>query len=210
MKNIDPKAFVPAPRKMLAVLAAAGLLAIAGPAAAAGAIVISQVYGGGGNSGATLKNDFIELFNRSNSAVSLNGWSVQYGSSGGSTWAVTLLGNITLQPGQYYLVQEAQGAGGTTPLPTPDSVGTIGMSGTAGKVALVADMVALTGACPTGVVDLVGFGAANCAETSPAPTLSNTTAALRIAPCADTDNNNADFQTPPPHAAQQRQPPNRL
>ncbi len=198
MKNIDPKAFVPAPRKMLAVLAAAGLLAIAGPAAAAGAIVISQVYGGGGNSGATLKNDFIELFNRSNSAVSLNGWSVQYGSSGGSTWAVTLLGNITLQPGQYYLVQEAQGAGGTTPLPTPDSVGTIGMSGTAGKVALVADMVALTGACPTGVVDLVGFGAANCAETSPAPTLSNTTAALRIAPCADTDNNNADFQTPPP------------
>ena len=27
-------------------------------------IVISQVYGGGGNSGATLTNDFIELFNR--------------------------------------------------------------------------------------------------------------------------------------------------
>jgi hypothetical protein len=27
-------------------------------------IVISQIYGGGGNSGATLRNDFIELFNR--------------------------------------------------------------------------------------------------------------------------------------------------
>ncbi|MEQ1530867.1 MAG: hypothetical protein ABL925_16240, partial [Methylococcales bacterium] len=27
-------------------------------------IVISQVYGGGGNTGATYKNDFIELFNR--------------------------------------------------------------------------------------------------------------------------------------------------
>ena len=26
-------------------------------------IVISQVYGGGGNSGATFKNDFIELYN---------------------------------------------------------------------------------------------------------------------------------------------------
>ena len=34
-------------------------------------VVISQVYGGGGNAGATLKNDFIELFNRGTSSVSL-------------------------------------------------------------------------------------------------------------------------------------------
>jgi hypothetical protein len=27
-------------------------------------IVISQIYGGGGNSGASLRNDFVELFNR--------------------------------------------------------------------------------------------------------------------------------------------------
>ena len=27
-------------------------------------IVINELYGGGGNSGATLKNDFIELINR--------------------------------------------------------------------------------------------------------------------------------------------------
>lgn len=39
-------------------------------------IVISQVYGGGGNSGATYTNDFIELFNRGISPVSLAGWSV--------------------------------------------------------------------------------------------------------------------------------------
>lgn len=189
----------PAPRKILASLAAVGLLAIAGPAAAAGSVIISQVYGGGGNSGATLKNDFIELFNRSESAVNLHGWSVQYGSSAGSTWAVTNLGNITLQPGQYYLVQEAQGSGGTTSLPTADLIGTIAMSGTAGKVALVAGTVGLSGACPTGVVDLVGFGGANCAETMPTPALNNTTAAVRIASCADTDNNSADFQTAPPN-----------
>ena len=29
-----------------------------------GQVVISQIYGGGGNAGASLKNDFIELFNR--------------------------------------------------------------------------------------------------------------------------------------------------
>src|SRR5262249_26044331 len=44
-------------------------------------LVISQVYGGGGNSGATYKNDFIEIFNRGTAAVSVSGWSVQYASA---------------------------------------------------------------------------------------------------------------------------------
>jgi len=44
-------------------------------------IVISQVYGGGGNSGATYTNDFVELFNRGTTAVSLNGMSIQYASA---------------------------------------------------------------------------------------------------------------------------------
>jgi predicted extracellular nuclease len=44
-------------------------------------IVISQVYGAGGNSGAPYRNDFIELFNLGTTTVSLNGWSVQYASS---------------------------------------------------------------------------------------------------------------------------------
>ncbi len=44
-------------------------------------VVISQVYGGGGNSGATFKNDFIELFNRGSAPVDVAGWSVQYASS---------------------------------------------------------------------------------------------------------------------------------
>jgi hypothetical protein len=47
------------------------------PRAVSTSVVISQVYGGGGNSGATLKNDFIELFNLGTSAVDLTGWSVQ-------------------------------------------------------------------------------------------------------------------------------------
>src|SRR5438874_9487339 len=77
------------------------------PAAAASTtVVISQVYGGGGNSGATLRNDFIELFNRGGAAVDVTGWSVQYGSATGTTWAATGLSG-TIQPGQYYLVQEA-------------------------------------------------------------------------------------------------------
>ena len=132
-------------------------------------IVISQVYGGGGNSGATLTNDFIELFNRGNTAVSLNGWSVQYASSAGTTWAVTPLTNVMLQPGQYYLVQEAAGAGGTTPLPLPDATGTTAMSATTAKVALVNTTVALSGTCPAGasLVDLIGYGGASCLAAIP-------------------------------------------
>ncbi|HEX8886754.1 MAG TPA: hypothetical protein VF797_19880, partial [Noviherbaspirillum sp.] len=45
------------------------------PAVAAPAIVISQVYGGGGNSGAPYRNDYIELFNRDAVPVGLRGWS---------------------------------------------------------------------------------------------------------------------------------------
>src|SRR5438094_10479396 len=66
---------------------------------------ISQVYGGGGNSGATLKNDFIELFNPGTQPVDLTGWSVQYASSIGTTWQVTRLAH-TIQPGGYYLIKE--------------------------------------------------------------------------------------------------------
>ena len=49
-------------------------------------IVISQIYGGGGNTGATLRNDFVELFNRGNAPVSVTGWTVQYASASGATW----------------------------------------------------------------------------------------------------------------------------
>jgi uncharacterized protein len=161
-------------------------------------VVVSQVYGGGGNSGATLKADFIELFNRGTSGVDLSTWSVQYASSTGSTWQRTNLSG-TIAPGQYYLVQEGLGAGGTDDLPTPDAVGTIPMSATAGKVALVASQTTLVGACPSGVVDFVGYGATACAETAPAPGLTNTTAALRNSGgCSDTDSNAADFTTGAP------------
>jgi 2',3'-cyclic-nucleotide 2'-phosphodiesterase/3'-nucleotidase/5'-nucleotidase len=186
----------------------AGLSAFAAPLvhAASPDVVISQVYGGGGNSGATYKNDFIELYNRGSTAVSLNGWSVQYASATGATWQVTNLSNVTLQPGQYYLVQEAVGTGGTANLPTPDATGTIAMSGTAGKVALVTSTTALTcgSACATNaaVRDFVGFGttANNYEGSAPTPAPSNTTAVLRAANGAtDTDNNGADFAAGAPN-----------
>ena len=175
-------------------------LGLAAPTAlAAGNVVVSQVYGGGGNTGSVFRNDFIELFNRSSAAVNVTGWSVQYASATGTTWQKTTLSG-TIQPGQYYLVQQALGAGGTTNLPTPEVVGTIAMSGTAGKVALVSNDTALScgASCTTNasVVDYVGFGttANNFEGAGPTPAPSNTNAVLRAASgCTDADNNAADF-----------------
>ena len=100
------------------------MLALAGPAwATSPNVVISQVYGGGGNSGAPYTNDFVELFNRSSSPFSLAGWSVQYASATGTgnfaANAVTPLTGV-LGAGQYYLVQQAGGTTGSPlPVPTP-------------------------------------------------------------------------------------------
>ncbi|WP_434212437.1 Calx-beta domain-containing protein [[Pseudomonas] boreopolis] len=184
--------------RLLRAAALACALAYAGSGQAQ--VVISQVYGGGGNSGATYKSDFIELHNNGTSAVDLAGWSVQYASAAGTSWQVTRLSG-SLAPGAYYLVKQADGSGGSVDLPTPDATGTIAMSGTAGKVALSRSSTALSGACPTGNVDLVGFGGtASCAEgNAPTPAPSNTLAVLRgNGGCTDSDNNGADFATGAP------------
>src|SRR4051794_38335632 len=75
-------------------LAIAGLaVALPAPAQAnpAGtALVINEVYGGGGNSGSTWKSDFIELYNPTGASVSVNGWSVQWrGATSTSPMSVT-------------------------------------------------------------------------------------------------------------------------
>ncbi len=188
-------------------LAAITLLLMFFPAPARGAIslniVISQVYGGGGNSGASFTNDFIELFNRGTTPVNISGWSVQYAASGGTTWSKTDLAGITLAPGQYYLIQEGGGAVGS-PLPTPDVTGSIAMAAGAGKVVLTNNTTQIPNgtSCPSGpnVVDIVGYGGGtNCFEgAGPTPTINAMTAAVRLmAGCMETDNNAADFVAGP-------------
>ena len=165
-------------------------------------LVISQVYGGGGNSGAPWRNDFMEIFNPTAAPVVISGWSLQYASAAGSTWQITPL-NATIPAGAYYLVQQGSGGANGQPLPAPDVVGTINMSAQAGKVALVSNTTALM--CGTtgnrclpnpSIIDLVGFGATaqDWEGTGPVGTLSNSTSASRQdGGCIDTDDNASDF-----------------
>ena len=173
-------------------------------------IVISQVYGGGGNSGTTLRNDFIELINRGSTPITVTGWSVQYASATGTAWDRTLLSGA-IQPGQYYLIQEAQGNGGSASLPAPDLSGGINLSATDGKIALVNNSTALDGAAPSGsqIIDFVGYGGANAAEGSPVAALDNTTAAIRKSGgCSDTNNNRVDFSLGSPAPRNSHSPTN--
>ncbi|MBK8810491.1 MAG: DNA/RNA non-specific endonuclease [Acidobacteria bacterium] len=172
-------------------------------------LVISQIYGGGGLTGAQYTNDFVEIFNRGNSPVSLSGWSTQYASFGGTEFLVTPLGNVTLQPGQYYLIQYASGGATGAALPTPDLIAPAvtnnagntfipNLSSTTGKLALVNSTVRLPAStCPVDptIVDLVGYGAtASCFEGTRAVDLTATTAIRRNGGgCTDTDNNLNDF-----------------
>jgi predicted extracellular nuclease len=184
-------------------LAAAILLGGASPGAAApsSGIVVNEVYGGGGNAGATYTTDFIELRNRGTAAVSLDGWSVQYHSASATgAWQVTQLTG-TLAPGAIYLVAEATGTGGSQPLPTPQATGAIAMSGTSGTVAVVNGTSALTcgdsAACQAASVDLVGYGTAVINETAPAAGASNTDSVQRK-DAADSDDNAGDFASGAP------------
>ncbi|WP_170170332.1 IPT/TIG domain-containing protein [Hymenobacter perfusus] len=163
-------------------------------------VVISQIYGSGNTGGATYRNDFVELFNRGTTPVTMTNWSVQYASSGG-TFSGKATVNGIIGAGKYYLVQLSGGTSNGVALPTPDATGAIDLSGSAGKVVLANTTATVTFTAPStfssgNVVDFVGYGgAANAYEgggRAPAP--STTTSVMRLSGgCTDSDNNNADF-----------------
>jgi hypothetical protein len=175
-------------------------------------IVISQIYGGGGNVNAPYRNDYIELFNPSDVALPLDGWSVQYAAATGNSFTNAANLSGSLAPGQYYLVQLASGGGTGVALPPPDATGTTNLAAAAGKVILASTTTGLpcnggSTCTPTdlaNIIDLVGYG--TTADTyegaGAAPAMSNTIADLRNgSSCNDTNHNAADFTagTPNPH-----------
>jgi endonuclease G len=169
-------------------------------------LVISQLYGGGGNSGATFTNDYVEIYNPTGVSFNLAGWSLQYASAAGTSWTNKQPLGGTIAPGEYFLVSLASGDANGSPLSVAANIsGDINMSATTGKIALVSNSISLSGSCPNGVdpdvVDFVGYGSsASCFEgASRAPAPSNTSALFRkLNGSQDTNQNGADFQTGAP------------
>jgi hypothetical protein len=179
-------------------------------------VVISQVYGGGGNGSAKFNTDFVELHNRSNSPVSLKGWSLQRASASGAwqnntSQLIPFPDAATIPAGGYYLVAGKSGGTGAA-LPTPDlSASTFDLGAGSAKVALVPSTDLLsgttTGACTSTAtaIDVVSYGSgATCAEGgTPAPAPGDNVASVfrKGYGCTDTNANDADFTVSPafPH-----------
>lgn len=204
-----------ATRKLgFAALLLGAALAVASTALAAGAVRISQVYGGGGGSTGTYIFDYVELFNNSGSnvVVPAGGWALMYGSATGTSFGSTA-GNVALIPGGtvipacgYYLVQCGTAGSGGVALPvTPDLV-TAGpnISASTGKIALIDNQTVpgplcsgnVNGMEPSPVIDAVGWGpTANCFETAVFGTATTNTQSIERggAGTTDSDNNAPDF-----------------
>lgn len=204
------------PFYLLMVLALlAGLLGFqpAKPVQAANALRISQVYTGGGVAGSTYTHDFFEIFNSGSSSVSLSGMSIQYASATGTNdfgyndARLTVLPDVMLDAGKYYLIQGGTDAPiGTPSTLTPDFIDStpINAAEQAGKIALVNSQFSLEcyseSTCSTEqlalVVDVISYGVTNFRKgTDDAPYLSSTTSAQRKdGGCTDTDDNSVDFE----------------
>ena len=197
---------MPRIRFVLVLFAVGALLAAPFAHGATSNVVVSQIFAGGGNAGATYTNDFVELFNRGAVAVNLTGWTIQYASAASTSWQTTALAG-SIGPGRHYLVELASTASVGSPLPVADATGTTNLASAGGKVALVRDTAALVcgataGSCAAAplVEDLVGYGSATDYEgVGPAPALGSTTAAVRSGGgCTDTNANATDFSAVAP------------
>jgi trimeric autotransporter adhesin len=193
-------------------------------------IVISEVYGGGGGSGATIpfKNDYVELYNMTNEDIEMKDWSIQYNSSAGTNNYQTNVFSGTIKAKSFFLIQLGGGTAGAD-LPEPDFIGTLNMSATMGRVALRNNNVPLPASNPAvgeGIVDFVGYGTAVTFEGEAAAiALTNVTALERKANANstiltmsvdgadvqagngyDTNNNNLDFLRVSPNPQNTKSP----
>lgn len=167
-------------------------------------VVINEAYLNGGSGGATYKNKYVELYNPTDAAVSLTGWSLQYRSASGTSGAsgvVALSGSI---PAKGYFVV-AGNYNTTTPVGadwtasvTPDISTSVSWSGSSGTLILA--NVATTQAPTPGsvvsdtdaIVDLLGYGTSNTFETTAGCTPGVAVACARTNG-SDTDVNATDF-----------------
>lgn len=115
-------------------------------------VIITEVYGGGGNSGAPYNLDFIELYNTTPAQTNLAGWSLQYYTSTGSTPSkiITFPENAVIKAYSHYLIALSGGSVGTN-LPGIDLLETAVLSSASAKIALYATVESQT------IIDLISI-----------------------------------------------------
>ena len=187
---------------LVAAPLALGLTAPATANPAGTGLVISEVYGAGGNSGAVYNADFVEIHNPTAAAVDLLGTYVAYRSATGGFGGATALRG-SLPAGARYLVRMSSTGANGAALPTPDRVASpaISMTTGGGQVFLQDGYAPATAsgnvAGTPRVIDMVGLDSGADGSTSyegaPGPAATASLSANRSPSGTDTDNNAADF-----------------
>lgn len=185
-------------------------------------IRISQIYSRGGEAGATFQNDYVELFNRGQASVDINGWSLNISNFAGvppniqiSSTGIRLFNpaGIIMTPGSHLLIKFGGSGGSGQPITVSDiNLNPVPISDTGAQMVLLdKDKTLPFGYCPaapdlTGnVVDYVGYGIAICYEGTVTLAPAQDQALLRVGGgCTDNDDNLADFSlaTPNPRSRQ--------
>ncbi|MDD7384885.1 MAG: ExeM/NucH family extracellular endonuclease [Actinomycetaceae bacterium] len=159
-------------------------------------VVINEVYVRGGNADGVYQ-DYVELYNPTDKAIPLEGWSIQYFSASGTKGSGNTPLSGSIDPNGYFLVLGPAAATHTTNL-EGDVSGGFNASGTSGTLVLFSSSTqqTITQGNLVGqpnVVDAVGFGAAKSFETQPAAGTTKAGTAYVRRDFADTDDNSKDF-----------------
>jgi len=173
-------------------------------------IRISQIYTRGGEPGSAYQNDFIELFNRGNVDVDINGWSLNINNFAGTPPNIQISSTglkffnpngIVIGAGKHFLIKFGGGPGGQSISNVDINLNPVPISDVGGEIVLIAkDQTLPFGYCPaapdlTGaVVDYVGYGTAICYEKTVTLAPGPDKALLRVGGgCTDNNDNLGDF-----------------
>ncbi len=153
-------------------------------------VVISE-FRAHGASGAD--DEFVEIYNATGNSVNITNWKVKKSSGCGSTVTdLVTIGNVTLLPGQYYLIGRAGGYTGTVDQTFSSSIADDGGVALFDSLANIIDQV---GMCSS--TTYKEFDAASPAYLAPLTSSSDQSYERKttgyISNCIDTDNNVADF-----------------
>jgi len=164
------------------------------------ALLIYEVYGGGGNVGATYRNDYVVLYNPSDTSFDLSHCSLQYSAAGGTSFFVFPLEGTIAGAGFFVVTLY----GGTNGSPLPVSFGnpaTLNLAAASAKLALVLGNEPIAGPEDESVLDFLGYGtSATLFEGTPTANLGNGSSAKRNS-FSDTGDNAADFSLGVPDLA---------
>jgi PKD repeat protein len=155
-------------------------------------LVISEVQ----VAGASASDEFIEIYNPTETAINIETWSIQYKSATGTTfYKKNFSSGVSIPAHGWFLIAHTSYLGATVP---DMSQSTISLAGTGGNIFLVNNQTTLTTTNDPSIIDKVAYGTGDSPENiaTPAPSAGQSIERKfggEFGNGEDTDNNLNDF-----------------